>query len=253
MPIVMASSSFNLSGGDAGFSSRSNSIFDNLNSISNNLSMNKTDIIPVKRKRTTSKEGGEDGDSPTKVPRSNTDKDFKKPEEKTASCKAKKPGSWTKYDLSDVNVSDDRGNSNTALSFLHSLSKREDASKDCSVDSAMDTTSKVVFEKPTGCVKMPEYVVGGPKQPRKPKPASKRDPSASAEELELDHLTEPTEASDYQAEIEAKWLAQNKPLVPPVSENQPSMDVDQKPAFKSVNKKKRRQNVRSRTNVDDDE
>ena len=220
--------------------------------------MNKTDIIPVKRKRNTSKEGGLEEDLPTKVSRSYTDTGFKKPEEKAPSCKvtpvAKKPGSWTKYDLSDVNVSDDRGNSNTALSFLHSLSKREDVCKDSSVDSTMDTTSKVVFEKPTGCIKMPEYIVGGPKQPRKPKPpASKRDPSTPVEELELDHLTEPTEASDYQAEIEAKWLAQNRPLIPDTSENQPSMDVDQKPAFKSVNNKKRRQNVRSRTNVDEDE
>lgn len=222
--------SFNLSGGDAGFSNRSNSVFDNLNSISNNLSMNKTDIIPVKRKSTN--EGSGDGGC-SKVARCNQDKEFKKPQIPCKTTSQQNRQGWTKYDLSDVDVSDDRGNSKAALSFLHTLSKREENSDN------MDTTSKVVFEKPTGCVKMPEL--------RKPKPARSSSDALPAEEVELEHLIESTEASDYQAEIEAKWLAQNKPVL---TEQTTTVD-EQKPSFKSVNKKKRRQNVRSRTNNDD--
>ena len=242
MPIIGA---FNLSSGDSGFSSRTQSIFDNVDKIKHNLNLNKSDIVPVKRKSNTK---SEECPTSTKVPCYSRNKGA----DDGVSKSPKDAEKWTKYDLSGVSMNDDRENSKAAFSFLHSLSKRNDkkvneASSKDDEESAGNETKKVVFGKPTGCVKMPEYVVGNSQKPRKPKCTAAM--QTDTDKVELDHLYENTESSDYTAEIEARWLAQNKSKSTDSKDTDKMITDEQNSSFKTITKKKRN-NVRTRAAIE---
>ncbi|KAM7423566.1 hypothetical protein PAMA_000088 [Pampus argenteus] len=152
-----AQSSFNLKGGSSGFSSRSHSIFDCLDSVAKLASSasaqdNVLDGVFVRP-------------LPPPVPSRKTSQP-----PPSNSTPAKKrgvpdylvhPDRWTRYSLEDVAETSDRDNSRVAHQFLASLQQeKEEPEPDSQADSSCSTQQKIIFSKPRRTATEPSAVRG---------------------------------------------------------------------------------------------
>ena len=136
------------------------------------------------------------------------------------------PHKWTKYSLESVIASDDRQNTQTALAFLHKLSKQKNYPEknpdgslkvnhiDVSSSAISSKEKEIDSSKPYVCFKKPSVVVKHEHVPRlKSKKVNLRKEhqenngektKVSFDKVELHHLEENASAIEYQAIIEAK-------------------------------------------------
>ena len=154
---------------------------------------------------------------------------FSKAVNKKSACSTKKPPEpgfksepekWTKYDLIDTSCTDDRQNTQAAMSFLYEMAKRSrldinsKPDQQCKSEKMNEISeskgskfSKVIcFKKPTPRV-MGEHEVGkAEKKVSKMSITGLCKPSqASFDKVDLDHLDENISAIEYQADIEARF------------------------------------------------
>lgn len=146
-----AQSSFSLKGGSSGFSNRSHSIFDCLDSVAKLASsaLGQDNVIdgvftrplpPVPRRKTSQPQPS--GSTPAKkrgVP------DY-----------LVHPDRWTHYSLEDVAETSNQGNSRVAHQFFASLQqKKEEPQLYSQGDSSCNTQQKIIFSKPSHLAKEP--------------------------------------------------------------------------------------------------
>ncbi|XP_062271768.1 U5 small nuclear ribonucleoprotein TSSC4 [Scomber scombrus] len=144
-------SPFSLRGGSSGFSNRSHSIFECLDSVAKLASstLGQDNVI--------------DGVFARPLPPAPSRKTSQPPP--SGSTPAKKrgvpdymvhPDRWTHYSLEDVAETSDRGNSRAALQYLASLQpKKEEPEPDSQGDASCSTKQKIIFSKPSLLAKKP--------------------------------------------------------------------------------------------------
>jgi Tumour suppressing sub-chromosomal transferable candidate 4 len=158
------SKEFSLTGGDADFTNRQKSVFDQLGSISvpssSTTSSVTIDDFKSRRESSSRRSSRERQDSPRKRSRETKqfrgqESLFKRPEPPPPWRRGggrmpdhrRNPQGWTHYSLGDVSSDDmsDRTNTSTALSFLNELKKRKDNEDDMDVDGKRQTLQ---FKRP---------------------------------------------------------------------------------------------------------
>lgn len=124
----------------------------------------------------------------------------------------KNPEKYTKYSLEDVDMTNNRGNSQAAFSFLADLRKRKEGDEE---EDKFDGATKVQFKRPTKKRSsdaepesssapaskniLPEYVVGQkPKKDRKSKsePEEEQKNKSSKKQMTLSHLMDEEEEEE---------------------------------------------------------
>lgn len=151
------------------------------------------------------------------------------------------PSNYTKYDLSDVDLGDNRSNAQIAFQFLDEVADRKRSITDDEGDSCIigNVLDKHVF-------RMPEHCVGGDIKKQK-KAVEKVKVEESFNKVDLDHLEENVSAAEFRREIEAKLDDSLDRLNPDV--NHPPSSNEQ---FKSFSKKSNR-HLRAKTSSDSNE
>jgi len=148
-----ARSSFSLKGGSTGFSSRSHSIFDCLDSVAKLASsaLGQDNVI--------------DGVFVRPLPPAPSRKTSQPPPSNSTPAKKRgvpdylvHPDRWTRYSLEDVAETSDRGNSRVAHQYLASLQQKKEEPEpepepDSQGDSFCSTQQKIIFSKPSHLAK----------------------------------------------------------------------------------------------------